>query len=276
MALASSQANRGLRILLAEDSPVNQEFVVEILSNQGHSVELAGNGKQAVAAAQACHFDVILMDVQMPEMDGLEATAEIRQREQNTGRHVPIIALTASAMGGASKEFLAAGMDGYLQKPFYPADLNNALAPYCACAHNPVHAADCGPPERPAVGAETGVLNADEALARLGGSRKLLCRVCQVFLDSLPAMWTAIQTSVASLDAAAIQHSAHTLKGSASLIGAHGATAAARELEMMAKSGNLDGVGLARDRLDREVKRLTKAVVDLRDSLRELPVPERL
>lgn len=102
-------------------------------------------------------------------------------------------------------------------------------------------------------------------LGTRGGSKRLLCRVCQVFLENLPAMWAAIQTSVANRDAVAIQHSAHTLKGSASVIGARAATAAARELEMRAKSGKLDGVGLALDYLDRELKRLTAAVADLRD-----------
>ena len=114
-------------------------------------------------------------------------------------------------------------------------------------------------------GSEKAVLNAAEALARAGGSKKLLCRVCQVFLDNLPAMWAAIQTSVANTNAVAIQQSAHTLKGSAGVIGAQAAMAAARELEMMAKSGKWDEVGIASDHLDRELKRLTPAVADLRD-----------
>ncbi len=264
------QASHRLRILLAEDSPVNQQFAFEILQKQGHSVEVVFNGKHAVDAVQSDHFDVILMDVQMPEMDGLEATAEIRRQEQKTGAHVPIIALTAHALSGDRQRCLAAGMDGYLQKPFYPADLHNALSPYgagpgCANPGEPAAANKPGCNEAPVQGAENEVLDAAEALARAGGSKKLLCRVLQVFLENLPAMWTDIQTSVANMDAAAIQHSAHTLKGSASVIGARQATTTARELEMMAKSGMLESVGIALDTLDRDLKRLTPAVADLRD-----------
>jgi two-component system, sensor histidine kinase and response regulator len=257
---ALRKASRALRILLAEDSRVNQQLVIEILLQQGHSVEVAFNGRQAVAAMQSDQFDVVLMDVQMPEVDGLEATEEIRRWEQTTGAHVPIIALTAHAMGGARERCLAAGMDGYLQKPFYPVDLYNALAPYCSRTEGP---ASAGSAPQESMEAEAVVLNAAEALARAGGSKKLLGRVCQVFLDNLPAMWAAIKTSVANTDLPAIQHSAHTLKGSSSVIGAQAATAAARDLEMLAKSGKLDGVELALARLDREVQRLTTAVAEL-------------
>ena len=256
------KANHSLRILVAEDSPVNQQLVFEILLKQGHRVELAFNGKQALAALQAEQFDAVLMDVQMPEMGGLEATSEIRRRERKTGTHVPIIALTAHALNHDRERCLAAGMDGYLQKPFYPVDLYNALAPYSSRLDQPNPADSSSPDPIPT---EKEVLNAAEALARAGGSEKLLCRVCQVFLDNLPTMWAELQTAVANTDAAAIQRTAHTLKGSAGLIGAQAATAAARELEMMAKAGKLDGAGLALDRLDRELNRLTPAVAELRD-----------
>jgi two-component system, sensor histidine kinase and response regulator len=109
-------------------------------------------------------------------------------------------------------------------------------------------------------GSEKAVLNAAEALEGTGGSHSLLCRVCEIFLENLPAMQEAIQRAVASLDAVAIQQAAHSLKGSASVIGAQAATAAAREIEMMARSGKLDGVGVALDHLDRELKRLKPAV----------------
>jgi CheY-like chemotaxis protein len=222
-------------------SPVNQQLVFEILLKQGHSVEVAFNGKQAVASLQSERFDVVLMDVQMPEMGGLEATSEIRQREQKTGAHIPIIALTAHAMSEDRERCLAAGMDGYLQKPFYPVDLYNALAPYSTRTGQPNLVDSSSPDHTPN---ETEILNLAQALARAGGSEKLLHRVCQVFLDNLPRMWAAIQTSAANMDASAIQHAAHTLKGSAGLIGAVAVTAAARDLEMMAKSGKLDELEL--------------------------------
>jgi CheY-like chemotaxis protein len=110
-------SGRKLRILLAEDNPVNQRVVMGILRKRGHEIVVANHGKEALQAAQARLFDIILMDVQMPVMDGLEATALIRQHEQLTGRHTPIVALTARAMTGDQETCLQAGMDTYIAKP---------------------------------------------------------------------------------------------------------------------------------------------------------------
>ncbi|PYS39357.1 MAG: hybrid sensor histidine kinase/response regulator [Acidobacteria bacterium] len=113
----SSDFEAPLHILLAEDNPVNQKVAVRLLERRGHTVEVACTGLEAVTAAARSNFDVILMDVQMPEMGGLEATALIRQRERNTGNHVPIVAMTAHAMSGDRERCLEAGMDDYLPKP---------------------------------------------------------------------------------------------------------------------------------------------------------------
>jgi CheY-like chemotaxis protein len=114
---------RPLRILLAEDNAINRKFAVRTLNRRGHAVVVAGNGKEAVEAYESGPFDVILMDVQMPEMDGFEATVAIRERESDTGIHVPIIALTAHAMKGDRQTCLDAGMDGYVTKPIKAATL---------------------------------------------------------------------------------------------------------------------------------------------------------
>ncbi len=115
------------RILLAEDNPVNQKVALRLIEKQGHSVETAGTGAEAVAKSAADDFDLILMDVQMPEMDGLEATRAIRERERITGKHIPIFALTAHAMAGDRDLCLAAGMDGYLSKPISAQELIHSI-----------------------------------------------------------------------------------------------------------------------------------------------------
>ena len=116
-----------LRILLAEDNMVNQRLTVKLLTKMGYQVEVAGNGKEAVAAFERETFDLILMDVQMPEMDGFEATALIREKEKKTGGHIPIIAMTAHAMKGDRERCLDAGMDEYVSKPIRPQAVVDAI-----------------------------------------------------------------------------------------------------------------------------------------------------
>jgi two-component system, sensor histidine kinase and response regulator len=116
-----------LRILLAEDSLVNQKLAVALLEGEGHQVVIARNGKEAVAAFDAQPFDLILMDVQMPEMDGLEATTRIRAKERRTGTHVPIVAMTARALKGDREKCLASGMDRYVAKPIRAEELFDTI-----------------------------------------------------------------------------------------------------------------------------------------------------
>jgi CheY-like chemotaxis protein len=133
MAGLAGEGRTGVRrkVLLAEDNPVNQVVAARLLERRGHQVTVAANGREAVAAAKRESFDLVLMDVQMPEMDGLEATATIRAAETGTGRHLPIFAMTAHAMKGDEERCRMAGMDGYLPKPIRPADLY-AIVDGCA------------------------------------------------------------------------------------------------------------------------------------------------
>ena len=117
------ETRKHLRMLLAEDNAINREVAVRLLSKRGHTIVVAVNGKEAVAAFETQSFDLILMDVQMPEMDGFEATAAIRQKEKSLGTHIPIVAMTAHAMKGDRERCLAAGMDGYLSKPIHTDEL---------------------------------------------------------------------------------------------------------------------------------------------------------
>jgi two-component system, sensor histidine kinase and response regulator len=118
---------RGLRVLLAEDNTVNQKLATRLLEKQGHTIQLAVNGREALNALAVGDFDVVLMDAQMPEMDGFEATAHLRGKEAGTGRRLPIIAMTAHAMKGDRERCLEAGMDGYVSKPIRMDELNRAI-----------------------------------------------------------------------------------------------------------------------------------------------------
>jgi signal transduction histidine kinase/CheY-like chemotaxis protein len=126
-AIHEKHAASSLKILLAEDNPVNQTLAVRMLEKRGHKVRVAGNGREALAALETEAFDLVLMDIQMPEMDGLEATAAVRQRERSTGKHLPIVAMTAHAMKGDDRRCLDAGMDGYLAKPIRSEELHALL-----------------------------------------------------------------------------------------------------------------------------------------------------
>jgi two-component system, sensor histidine kinase and response regulator len=121
-----------LRVLLVEDNLVNQRLAVRLLEKRGHRVAVAGTGREALLALEKDSYDLVLMDVQMPEMDGLEATAAIRQKEKGTGLHQAVVALTAHAMKGDREKCLAVGMDGYLTKPIRPQELDQLLQTYVA------------------------------------------------------------------------------------------------------------------------------------------------
>jgi len=121
-----------LRVLLAEDNPVNQLLATRLLEKRGHRVVVAANGREALAALENESYDLVLMDIQMPEIDGIEATRAIREKERTNGNHQPVIALTAHAMKGDQERCLNAGMDGYLSKPIRPQELDEILDKYVA------------------------------------------------------------------------------------------------------------------------------------------------
>jgi two-component system sensor histidine kinase/response regulator len=129
---AARRRSAGCRILLVEDNPVNQKLARYLLEKEGHLVVVASDGREALAALEREAFAVVLMDVQMPEMGGMEATAAIREREQGTGRHVPIVAMTAHAMQGDRERCLAAGMDAYLSKPIRREELLEIIRQWAA------------------------------------------------------------------------------------------------------------------------------------------------
>ena len=257
---------RGVHILVAEDNPINQKLVVTLLEEQGHRVVVATDGRQALAQAAEHSFDLILMDVQMPELSGLEAATAIRARERATGAHVPIVAMTAHAMTGDRERCLAAGMDGYVAKPLRPTELFAAIESLLAPPRAERHARSSARPDQPRA---SQTLDAGTLLAGFGGNRKLLGEVIDLFLADTPRILDEARAALVRADAAALAESAHALKGSIGLFLQAGAYDAARRLETDARAGKLAGIDMTLAELDEEARRLSDDLRALSNSLHE-------
>jgi CheY-like chemotaxis protein len=207
-----------------------------------------------VEQAATEEFDVVLMDVQMPTLDGLEATRTIRASERTSERHIPIIAMTAHAMKGDRERCLAAGMDHYISKPIRAARLYETL--FNATA--PATRADGQQPSAP----EYGIVDWDEALHSVNGDRRLLRDIVEAFLDESPRLLAAIRGAIEGQDARALQRAAHTLKGSTGYFGAARASEMALQLETMGKKSELAHAKNALADMEREIARLTPVLVD--------------
>jgi PAS domain S-box-containing protein len=243
---------RALRILLAEDNPFNQKLAIGLLEKQGHTVVVAQNGHEVLHLLPRQRFHLVLMDVQMPGMDGLEATAAIRRSEQATGEHIPIIAMTAYAMKGDRERCLAAGMDGYLSKPVRSAELFDAIDKLVAHSQ---------PADTPAVHeGDLPTLEWEEALDIVGGDQQLLGELVGVFLREVPNWMEDLHQAVAAGNGAGIRVGAHRFKGALSQLGAQQAAALALRLEGMAREGNLDEAGNTWTALKAELDRLTQVL----------------
>jgi CheY-like chemotaxis protein/HPt (histidine-containing phosphotransfer) domain-containing protein len=237
-------SERPLRVLLAEDNPVNQTLAMRILEKLGHKVQVANNGKEAFERAQAEEFDVIFMDVQMPEMDGLEATAAIRDAEVGTGKHVPIVAMTAHAMKGDREKCLSAGMDEYLSKPIRIDELKRAMSEIEKTrdiSQSPEHHSFR------AIG------QLESLLDSVMGDRTLLAEMAELWLADSVKQESQIRTGLDSGDTMMVQRAAHTLKGSVGTFQASAAQDAANQLEMSAKNGDLVGASKAFERLSTQI-----------------------
>jgi PAS domain S-box-containing protein len=250
---------RPLRILLAEDNVVNQKVCAVTLEQQGHSVRVAADGRSALAALDEESFDLVLMDVQMPDLDGLAATAAVRRKEQGTGRRLPILALTAHALEADRERCLAAGMDGYLSKPVRAEELRRAVAVHVPSALRP------GPEptaaSRRPTGDRGGVLDREALLARLGGSG-MLAEVVQLFRADFPRVLAELRDAAANGDAEGLRRAAHTLKGTLGNLSAPAAVEAARRLETLGREGGLAGAAKACAALEEEVARLQEALAE--------------
>jgi two-component system, sensor histidine kinase and response regulator len=213
--------------------------VRELLQKQGHRVTIVASGAEAIAAWQSDVPDIILMDVQMPGMDGLEATQTIRRLEADTGRHVPIVAMTAHAMKGDRERCLAVGMDEYVSKPLR---LHQLLASMAAAlgiaAVTEVTATSATRPTQPAPSLE-GVIDWQDALDAVNGDRGTLASVVEAFVMEAPKLNQQLRDTLASGDAPAFRRASHTLKSSLRFFGAHAAADLAWQLENLGKDGDL-------------------------------------
>ena len=244
------------RVLVVEDNEINQRVAAGILTKLGYPFDVVPDGRDAVAAVATKKYGAVLMDCQMPGMDGYEATAEIRRAEGN-GEGVPIIAMTAAAMEGDREKALAAGMNDYVTKPVDGAALDAALARWVV----------------PLDGAAS-TENDDENVVdrkRLGslaqldvdGKEGLLASLVDMFAAEAPKRLEAMRTQLAGGDANGLMETAHTLKGTAATLGATTVADVSRELEMLARSGALAGGAVLVDRLEREVARAETVLLRL-------------
>ena len=243
--------HRGLRVLVAEDNQVNRLLATRVFEKLGHRVRVVSNGREALSAVKAGTYDLIAMDVQMPEMDGLDATRAIRVWERGNASHIPIIAMTAHAMKGDAERCLAAGMDAYTTKPIRLPELERAITK----ATSPSISEKVPLSKGEQV---DGRIDHAALLAGVDGDRDLLRQMVRVFLTDYPQRAAEIKKAVRRGDAVAVERAAHTLKGALGNFAANSAIAAAQELETMAKRGDLDAAGDACATLDSELALLAE------------------
>jgi PAS domain S-box-containing protein len=235
----------GIRLLVAEDNAVNRQLALALLRKLGYQADVVENGREALDAVERESYDVVLMDVQMPELDGLAATREIRRRLGPEGP--AIIAMTANAMEGDRDECLAAGMDDYLSKPIRPEELSRALA---RC--RPARADDA---------LDDATLG--ELVSSLGGGdegREAVRELVETFLDDAAAQMATLRGAVERGDAEAARRTAHTLKASGATFGAQPFAELCREVEALAREGRLDAAAALLDRADQEWERARSAL----------------
>jgi CheY-like chemotaxis protein len=253
---ARKAAIGGLKILVAEDTPFNQTFILRLLEKNNFHPILVENGRQAVEAFDPELFDVVLMDVQMPEMDGFEATREIRNKEARSGGHIPIIAMTAYATEGDRERCLEAGMDSYVSKPISAPKLFKAM-----------EALVPSPPEEeldaPEDDQKSGTIELDGLIKSFENNHDLFEELVEIFINDYPQMLGTLRHTLKSNDAKTLTRTAHSLKGMLRNFQAESAADTAYSLEQMGRNGTLDDA-------DRIVDRLTDQLEQVAQRLQQL------
>jgi CheY-like chemotaxis protein len=251
-----------LKILLVEDNVLNRHLALGLLKTRGHIVSVARDGREAVEAFGKNDFDLILMDVQMPEMDGLEASRRIREMESGTGRRTPVIAMTAHAMEGDRQRCIQAGMDSYITKPFR----KETFFEIVETAGSMID--DYPEKERAAEdGKDRPVIEKKTLMELTGGSAELVRELVQIYLEKLPGQIADIRESVEEGDSGKLEFSAHSLKGMSLNLSANIVARKAFELEQMGRNDELEGAEEVFQGLEKDIEILKRALEDLLEEM---------
>ena len=256
----TDQAKHRIRVLLAEDNAINQKVALAMLEKLGYRADAVANGREALAALASRPYDLVLMDIQMPEMDGIEATGQVRDPKSAVSHHdIPIIALTAAAMTGDREKCLAAGMDDYLTKPLRPEELSRMIERWTAAPAGRL-AATAGPqvpvsrpasatPRAPAQEGPVPVFDRGALLSTLGGDRELAQQIIVEFLADVRRQLEALRETAVSGVTAQLARQAHTLKGASGTVGALALRAEAEHLEAEARQAGEERLEGAEERV---------------------------
>jgi CheY-like chemotaxis protein len=252
----------GLRVLVAEDNVLNLDLAVRLFERRGHTVTVARNGAEALEILARETFDLVCMDVQMPVMDGLTATAELRAREAGTGGHVPVIAMTAHAMKGDRERCLEAGMDEYVAKPIDTDELFAVVETVVArqAGRSSAEGEDRTAPDE--------VLDRDDLMARLDGCHELVGELVDLFRSESHRVMHEIRRAIDERDPEQLMRTAHCLKGAVANLSSRTAFDAALRMEQIGRASEFELAEDARRALEHEIDRLQAALASLTDEKR--------
>ena len=249
------EIHRPLHILLAEDNEINQKMAIRMLEKRGHTVAVAGNGRKALDALERGKFDLVLTDVQMPEMDGFELVKKIRAKERETGDHMPVIAMTAMAIIGDKERCLEAGMDSYVSKPIEQGELFGAIRRF-VFVNEAKHTPSLVSGESKNTEDLRKVFDMTTAITRLDGDKELFRELADMFLKDCTKQMSDIKDAITQGNSKALEKSSHSIKGSVGTFCAQPAHDAAFNLEMMGRANNLTNAMEAYALLEREIGQL--------------------
>jgi CheY-like chemotaxis protein len=245
-----------LRVLVADDNHINQKVTTSLLTNMGHRADFVSNGKEAVEAFKLIPYDIVLMDLQMPEMDGFEASRQIRLLKHQAGLHSSVIAVTAHARKEDRDKCLAWGFDDYVSKPILPRELKAAIE------RTMIKSGSNQTSASPASGGNDGdVFNLSGALTNVEGDRVLFGEITRMFLVQYPVLLAEIHRALSSEESSALTGAIHTLGSSAGQVGANRVLRLARNIEEFGKRRDLTKVPATLAALEAEIESVKSALV---------------